>query len=93
MKKNLKGIIFDVLYVILILVVIYWAYSTMTLLKSDSKDCLKNGFVYGANKQMKGEEVDCDCYELKNGVLYPFHFNKTTWWSDRVKFDSMGNVE
>jgi hypothetical protein len=80
-----KGLFFDVLYVILILVVIFFVYTTITILKSEAKQCLDNGFVYGASNQMQGEEVMCDCYEIKDGVYYPFHFNKTNWWSGDIQ--------
>lgn len=85
---NAKKLFFDLLYIVLIVGVIWGMLSIVLVLKSEAKQCLENGFVYGAKEQMKGE-VHCDCQELKDGKTYTFHFNETAWWSDRIKYDPM----
>lgn len=68
------------LYIFMVASVIAMVIIVVSLLQGNAKECLQNAFIYGANKQIKGD-VYCQCTEYRDDIIYIFQFNKTDWWS------------
>lgn len=76
-KKVLINLIFWILICAIIIACVYMIF----LLRSETTQCIKNAFVYGADKQIKGS-VSCTCEVQNEGQYLIFKFNETDWWSE-----------
>lgn len=73
-SKTLK-----ILYVLLIITCIIAIIFFILYLKTEATDCLKNPFIYGANKL---KNVECYCNKqipIGDGCVPQFYFNGTTF--------------
>jgi hypothetical protein len=70
---NKKEIIYYVILIILLLSVFY----LISLMKSETSQCLKNPFVYGAKKM---KNVSCSCTQFSSNGCFPmFNFDDTNF--------------
>lgn len=72
---NTKTIIFNILYVILIIFVISMCIYVIHILRSESKECLSQPFLYGAKKM---GNVSCTCFQkFSDSSIASFTFNES----------------
>jgi len=62
---NKKKLIFDIMYVILIISVIYFMFWVVSYMKNNTAECIKNPISYF---ELKNEGAFCSCY--KDGIPF-----------------------
>ena len=67
--------IYDVLYIFLIVFFIFTSIYLYYFIKSESKQCLEQPFIYGA-KETEGETY-CSCYSITETGTLQFNFNES----------------
>ena len=79
MRKNRSWFV-DVILIILAIFVCFMMIMIFRTLNGEGKDCLSNGFIYGANNQVKGGGlVQCSCTQTTDKGIFLFEFNNTNW--------------
>lgn len=67
----------DIIFYVLLLLLIGGCLYIVKLIKSESSECLKNPFIYGAKKM---GNIECNCKDFKNSNCpASFYFNDSTF--------------